>query len=106
MTLALFGCSVILMACFFAWVPGRHMWCTVLGAGTLYGYLLHGFLAKGSRFWGWYDNDFVHTPLGEITVTVIAAGVITALCTPPVQRLFHWAMEPEMKWAFKKEPAP
>ncbi|MET8473057.1 acyltransferase family protein [Streptomyces sp. NPDC006422] len=107
MTLALFGCSVILMACFFAWVPGRRMWCTALGAGTLYGYLLHGFLAKGSRFWGWYDHDWVHTPLGEITVTVIAAAVITALCTRPVRWAFHWAMEPEMAWAFKRDaPAP
>ncbi|MGW0685796.1 acyltransferase family protein [Streptomyces sp. NPDC002754] len=106
MTLALFACSVILMACFFAWVPGRRLWCTALGAGTLYGYLLHGFLAKGSRFWGWYDHAWVHTPLGEITVTVIAAAVITALCTPPVRWLFRWAMEPEMRWAFKPEPSP
>ena len=55
MTLAMFGCSLVLVACFFAWIPGRTMWCTALGAGTLYGYLLHGFLAKGSRFWNWYD---------------------------------------------------
>ncbi|RZM85802.1 acyltransferase family protein, partial [Streptomyces alfalfae] len=46
MTLAMFGCSVVLVACFFAWVPRRRQWFTVLGAGTLYGYLLHGFLAK------------------------------------------------------------
>ena len=57
MTLAMFGCSLVLVACFFAWVPGRTMWFTALGAGTLYGYLLHGFLAKGSRFWGWYDDS-------------------------------------------------
>ncbi|MFF2846372.1 acyltransferase family protein [Streptomyces sp. NPDC058001] len=105
MTLALFGCSVILVACFFAWVPGRRTWFTVLGTGTLYGYLLHGFLAKGSRFWGWYDPAWVHEPLGEIAVTVIGGVVITALCTPPVQRAFRFAMEPRMKWAFKQDPA-
>ncbi|MFE6161263.1 acyltransferase family protein [Streptomyces sp. NPDC056486] len=103
MTLAMFGCSVVLVACFFAWVPGRKLWFTALGAGTLYGYLLHGFLAKGSRFWDWYDIDWLHTPLGEITVTLAAATVITALCTPPVQRLFRFAMEPDMEWAFKKD---
>ncbi|MFF1695646.1 acyltransferase family protein [Streptomyces sp. NPDC058257] len=103
MTLAMFGCSVVLVACFFAWVPGRKLWFTALGAGTLYGYLLHGFLAKGSRFWDWYELDWLHTPLGEITVTLAAATVITALCTPPVQRLFRFAMEPDMEWAFKKD---
>lgn len=105
MTLALFGCSMILVACFFAWVPGRTLWFTALGAGTLYGYLLHGFLAKGSRFWHWYDHDWIHQPLGEIGVTLIAATVITLLCTPPVQRIFRFAMEPKMEWAFKGNPA-
>ncbi|MFG2523537.1 acyltransferase family protein [Streptomyces sp. NPDC048527] len=101
MTLAMFGCSLVLVACFFAWVPGRKMWFTALGAGTLYGYLLHGFLAKGSRFWDWYDHDWMHQPLGEIAVTLIAGTVITVLCTPPVQRAFRFAMEPKMAWAFK-----
>ncbi|MFF3356334.1 acyltransferase family protein [Streptomyces sp. NPDC002917] len=103
MTLALFGCSVILVACFFAWVPRREVWFTALGAGTLYGYLLHGFLAKGSRFWHWYDQDWLHQPFGQITATLIAATVITALCTPPVQRIFRPAMEPKMEWAFTRD---
>ncbi|MER5182061.1 acyltransferase family protein [Streptomyces sp. NPDC002896] len=104
MTLALFGCSMVLTACFFAWVPRRRMWFTALGAGTLYGYLLHGFLAKGSRFWGWYeDYEWLHKPLGEIFVTLVAATVITLLCTPPVQRVFRFAMEPKMEWAFKRD---
>ncbi|MEV0253013.1 acyltransferase family protein [Streptomyces sp. NPDC050732] len=106
MTLALFGCSVVLTACFFAWVPRRKMWFTILGAGTLYGYLLHGFLAKGSRFWGWFEEyEWLHKPLGEIFVTVVAATVVTLLCTPPVQRVFRFAMEPRMEWAFKRDAA-
>ncbi|MEV0369325.1 acyltransferase family protein [Streptomyces sp. NPDC050636] len=106
MTPALFGCSLVLVACFFSWVPRRQMWFTALGAGTLYGYLLHGFLAKGSRFWGWFDDyAWLHTPLGEIAVTLIAAVVVTALCTPPVRKVFRFAMEPTMAWAFRKDPA-
>ncbi|WKX70324.1 acyltransferase family protein [Streptomyces sp. XD-27] len=106
MTMAMFSCSLLLVACFFAWVPRRRMWFTALGAGTLYGYLLHGFLAKGSRFWGWFDAyPWLYKPLGEIAVTVIAAVVVTALCTPPVQRVFRWSMEPKMTWAFRKDPA-
>lgn len=103
MTLASFGCSVVLVACFLAWVPGRRMWFTVLGAGTLYGYLLHGFLAQGSKFWVWYDPAWVHQPLGEVTVTVVAAAVVTVLCTPPVRRVFRFTMEPEMEPAFRRE---
>jgi fucose 4-O-acetylase-like acetyltransferase len=104
MTLALFGCSMVLTACFFSWVPRRKMWFTVLGAGTLYGYLLHGFLAKGSRFWGWFDEyTWLHQPLGEIFVSLFAATVVTVLCTPPVQRAFRFAMEPKMEWAFKRD---
>ncbi|MDW8809043.1 acyltransferase family protein [Streptomyces scabiei] len=106
MTFALFGCSMVLTTCFFAWVPRRKMWFTVLGAGTLYGYLLHGFLAKGSRFWDWYDaNAWVYQPLGELFATFLAAAVITVLCTPPVQRMFRFAMEPKMEWAFKRDAA-
>ncbi|KUL57597.1 acyltransferase family protein [Streptomyces sp. NRRL S-1521] len=105
MTLAMFGCSVVLVACFFAWAPRRRQWFTVLGAGTLYGYLLHGFLAKGSRFWDWYDAGWVHQPLGAVAVTLFAGTVITLLCTPPVQRLFRFAMEPKMVWAFRRDAA-
>ena len=105
MTLALFGCSLVLTACFFAWVPRRTMWFTALGAGTLYGYLLHGFLVKGAEYGGWFDHAWVHEPLGEIVVTVAAAALITVLCTRPVQRIFRFAMEPKMAWAFKGDPA-
>ncbi|WP_181768924.1 acyltransferase family protein [Streptomyces albidus (ex Kaewkla and Franco 2022)] len=105
MTLALFGCSMVLTACFLAWVPRRKMWFTALGAGTLYGYLLHGFFAKGSRFGDWYDADWTQTPAGAVGVTCIGAVLITLLCTPPVQRMFRFTMEPKMTWAFRHDPA-
>ncbi|MFH8404984.1 acyltransferase family protein [Streptomyces sp. NPDC018019] len=105
MTLAVFGCSLVLVGCFLAWVPARRTCFTVLGAGTLYGYLLHGFLTKGARFWGWYDHPWPHSPLGEITVSLTAAAVVTALCAPPVRRVLRCVVEPRMTWAFRKEPA-
>nr|WP_234311890.1 acyltransferase family protein [Streptomyces griseus] len=105
MVLAMFGCSLVLTACFFAWVPGRRMWFTALGAGTLYGYLLHGFLVKAGDYSGWFDQDWLHRPLGEILVTVLAGVVVTLLCTKPVQRVFRFAMEPKMEWAFKRDAA-
>nr|WP_086565772.1 acyltransferase family protein [Streptomyces africanus] len=105
MVLAMFGCSLVLTACFFAWVPRRHMWFTALGAGTLYGYLLHGFLVKAGDYQGWFEPAWMHRPLGEIAVTVAAAAVVTVLCTKPVRRVFRFAMEPKMEWAFKRDAA-
>ncbi|MFE7860463.1 acyltransferase family protein [Streptomyces sp. NPDC057403] len=104
MTLAAFGFSMVLVACFLSWVPGRRLWCTALGAGTLYGYLLHGFVAQGSKYWGWYSPDWIHRPLGVLTVTLAAGTVVTLLCTPPVRRVFRFVVEPDMRWAFRGEP--
>ncbi|MGC0403340.1 fucose 4-O-acetylase-like acetyltransferase [Streptomyces sp. SAI-126] len=105
MVLAMFGGSLLLTACFFAWVPGRRMWFTALGAGTLYGYLLHGFLIKGAGFAGWFDPAWLHRPAGELFVSALAAVAVTALCTSPVRRVFRCVMEPDMNWAFRREPA-
>ena len=38
-------------------------------------------------------------------MTVLAAAVVTLLCTRPVQRVFRFAMEPKMEWAFKRDAA-
>lgn len=100
-TPALFALALVLTACFLAWVPGRRTWFTTLGAGTMYGYLLHGFIIKSSRFWGWYDHPWLHTPLGELTVTAAAVVMITLLCTDPVRRVLRCVVEPRMAWAFR-----
>ncbi|WP_428836962.1 acyltransferase family protein [Streptomyces cuspidosporus] len=102
-TPALFLLALVLTAAFLAWVPGRRLWITALGTGTMYGYLLHGFVIKSSRFWGWYDHPWLHTPLGELTVTAAAIAMITVLCTAPVRRLFRPLVEPRMAWAFRRE---
>lgn len=104
MQLALFGCSLVLAGCFFSWVPGRSLWFTSLGAGTLYGYLLHGFLIKGAEYRGVFDHRSLHGPLGEIAVSVGVAVAVTLLCASPVRRVFRGVIEPRMDWAFRKDP--
>lgn len=105
MTAALFGCALLLTASFFAWVPRRTTWFTALGAGTICGYLLHGFVIKSVKYAGLYQSQhWLHTPLGEVAATLAAAAVVTVLCTPPVRRLLRCVMEPEMAWAFRKQP--
>ncbi|MER6189676.1 acyltransferase family protein [Streptomyces cyaneofuscatus] len=106
MSLALFGCALALTIGFLAWVPRRNMWFTVLGAGTICGYLLHGFLIKGAVYTGLFDrNTWLSGPVGLVLVSVVAAGAVTLMCSPPVARALRFATEPDMKWAFRKDPA-
>lgn len=103
MYLALFGCALVLTACFFAWVPRRHWWFTGLGAGTLYAYLLHIYPIKMSREFDWYDMTWVDHPLSRVLITLLAAAMMTVLCTPPVRRALRVVMEPKMDWFFRED---
>lgn len=106
MSLALFGCALALTIGFLAWVPRRNMWFTALGAGTICGYLLHGFLIKGAVYTGLFDrHTWLSGPVGLVIVSVVAAAVVTVMCSPPVGRALKFATEPDMKWAFRKDPA-
>ncbi|MFC4609643.1 acyltransferase family protein [Streptomyces maoxianensis] len=104
MTLGFFGCAVLLAAGFLAWVPRRRMWFTVLGAGTICGYLLHGLLIKAADYGHVFEtNTWLSEPGGEIVVTLVAAAAVTLLCTPPVRRVMRCVTEPEMTWAFRRD---
>lgn len=106
MSLALFGCALALTIGFLAWVPRRNMWFTALGAGTICGYLLHGFLIKGAAYTGLFDrHTWLSGPVGLVIVSVVAAAAVTLMCSPPVGRALKFATEPDMKWAFRKDPA-
>ena len=100
MTCATFVCALVLVAGFFSWVPGRRLWITSMGAATMYVYLLHGFVIKGAGYAGWYDHEFVHTPQGAVTVTLLAVALAVLLASPPVRALFRPLVEPRMDWAF------
>ncbi|MFE7758903.1 acyltransferase family protein [Streptomyces sp. NPDC057418] len=104
MSLAMFGCALVLTVGFLAWVPRRHLWFTVLGAGTICGYLLHGFLVKGAGYFGLFDRyEWLSGPAGLVAVSLVAAVAVTALCTPPVRRALRFATEPDMNWAFRRD---
>ncbi|MFE7895860.1 acyltransferase family protein [Streptomyces sp. NPDC057412] len=87
MTLATFACSATLAACFLSCVPRARTWCTPLGAGTLYAYLLHGFLAQTAEHEGWYESPWLHSPTGVALLTLLTTAITTTLCTPPVRRV-------------------
>lgn len=103
MTLLMFGCALLLTVAFLSLVPRRRTWFTVLGAGTICGYLLHGFLVKGAGYAGLFDAyDWLSSPAGLVLVSVAAAGAVTLMCTPPVRRLLRPVTEPGMEWAFRR----
>ncbi|GAA0409671.1 acyltransferase family protein [Streptomyces luteireticuli] len=107
MVAALSLCAAALTVGFLAWVPRRRTWFTVLGTGTMYGFLLHGFVIKLSRWREWYDlYSWIRGPLGEVLVSVLAVALITVLCTAPVRRVFRCVVEPRMDWAFRGSPPP
>jgi fucose 4-O-acetylase-like acetyltransferase len=100
MRLAMLVGATVLVAAFLAVVPGRHTWFTSLGTTTLYAYLLHGFGTRLMKFVGWYDLAWMNTVPGVIAIAAGGVVVGTLLCTPPVVRAMHWALEPKMAWAF------
>jgi fucose 4-O-acetylase-like acetyltransferase len=105
MYLALFGCSVLLTACFFTLVPRRHHWFSALGAGTLYAYLLHTYPIKIFRVYQWDDLSWVDHPVSRVGITAVALVTMTLLCTPPVRRTLRHVLEPDMSWFFRDDPA-
>jgi fucose 4-O-acetylase-like acetyltransferase len=92
--------AAILVAAFLALVPAHRTWFTGLGGATLYAYLLHGFFTKLVEYMGWYDTSFLHTLGGVLGTAAVGAVLATLLCTPPVRKVMHWALEPDMSWAF------
>lgn len=104
-TPVLFGCALLLTGCLFAWVPARRVWYTALGAGTLYAYLLHGYLLHSARYLGWYDASAVHTAEGWLLITAVAVLAGTVLCIALVRRLLRPLVEPSLDWAFRPQDA-
>ncbi|RJL22484.1 acyltransferase family protein [Bailinhaonella thermotolerans] len=100
--LALYVGATVLAAAFIAVVPRRQTWFTPLGAATLYAYLLHGFLMKFLEYRDWTQAAMLDTVPGVLAMMVVGFIVSTVLCTEPVRKLFGWAVEPKMRWAFTR----
>ncbi|WP_406058234.1 acyltransferase family protein [Streptomyces sp. NBC_01077] len=99
----LFVFTLLLTAAFLSLVPGSHRWFTVLGAGTICGYLLHGILIRTGQYAGVFEElEWLNTPAGRVVTTLAMVAVMTLLCTPPVRKLMKPVTEPELAWAFRR----
>ncbi|RCG30180.1 acyltransferase [Sphaerisporangium album] len=94
--LGMLASGALLVAAFLAITPARRTWFSGLGMATMYAYLLHGFVVKLLEP---YDY-LLENPAGVAVTAAFGAVLATVLCTPLVQRLFHWAVEPDTSWAF------
>ncbi|UYQ62128.1 acyltransferase family protein [Streptomyces peucetius] len=104
--LVLLACALVLSAAFLALVPARRAWFTMLGAGTICGYLLHGFAVRAGDYSGLFESqEWLGGPAGLVVLTLATAGMVTLMCTPPVRRALRFVTEPDMKWAFRQDPA-
>ncbi|GII86658.1 membrane protein [Sphaerisporangium siamense] len=94
--LGMLAAGAVLVAAFVAVTPSRRTWYSGLGMATMYAYLLHGFVVKIFEPFG----RELATPLGVTLMSLLGVVLATVLCTPPVRRLFRWAVEPDTSWAF------
>ncbi|WP_377270750.1 acyltransferase family protein [Peterkaempfera sp. SMS 1(5)a] len=97
--IALVGLALSLA--FLSLVPRGENRLTSLGAGSQYTYLLHGFLVQAVLGWGGYKLHLWSTWPGYLLLSALGAAVALLCATAPVRRLLRWAVEPEMRWAFK-----
>ncbi|MFE4862756.1 acyltransferase family protein [Streptomyces sp. NPDC056670] len=104
--MALFAVSALLVASFFALVPGRRMWLTGLGAVTLYPYLLHGIVLRVSEHYGAFRGVRQAGLPGVLVLSAIVVGVVVLLSTPPVRAVLRPLVEPRFpKWLVPRAEA-
>lgn len=105
--LALFALAALLGAAFLALVPARATVFSLLGAVTLYPYLLHGLLVKTLQGTGGYDLLARGGLLVAALLTLLAMVVAVLLCGVPVRRALAPLVEPRIPqwlWA-SSDPA-
>ncbi|ADD44986.1 acyltransferase family protein [Stackebrandtia nassauensis] len=103
MRIVLLACAVTLIAAFLALMPGKQRWYTALGAATMYPFLLHGFFVKiAEDGFKLYENDFINTGTGALTVTACAITLAALLLSRPIRWLTKPIVEPNLDWLLKR----
>ncbi|MBM0225020.1 acyltransferase family protein [Micromonospora sp. ATA51] len=98
--LGLTAAALVLSVAFLALVPSNRNLLTPLASGTQYTYLLHGFIVQIALAYRFQNSPFVNSFAGVLTISALAVLATGILASPIVRRLFGWAVEPQMSWAF------
>ncbi|QDZ16504.1 acyltransferase family protein [Humibacter ginsenosidimutans] len=99
--LLMIGVGALLTLAFLALVPRRRTMFTAWGAATMYIYLLHSFFLYPLRQFGLLDG---HKPSWVLAgVIVLSVGISVLLSQPFIRRAFHWVIEPDYPWLFRRQ---
>ena len=91
--------AVLTSAAVLALSPTGKSWMTALGVGSLYGYLLHGFVAWGFK---WTPiHEWFHGPAREVLFLAGCVVLTAALCSPWTQRVMRPLVEPRSDWLLR-----
>lgn len=93
--------GALLTVAFLTLVPRRRVVFTAWGAATMYIYLLHTFFLYPLRQSGVLDNQ--KSPLVLIGVVLLAIAISVFLSQPFIKKAFHWVIEPDFPWLFRKQ---
>lgn len=85
--------AVVMASSVLAWIPSRHFKLTVLGARTLYVYLLHGFFIQTFRKQDLFSIDNI---IDATELAIVAAVIVLVLSSKPVLKL--WQPFIEGRW--------
>jgi len=86
-----------------ALTPPAHNWMSALGRGSLYGYLLHGFIAWGFK---WTSvHEWFNSPPRYALFLAGCVALTAALCSPWTQRALRPVIEPRTDWLLRRRDA-
>jgi fucose 4-O-acetylase-like acetyltransferase len=99
--LLMIGIGAVLTVAFLTLVPRRRVVFTTWGAATMYIYLLHSFLLYPLREFGLLDHQ--PSPFVLAGMVLLAIAISVFLSQPFIKKAFHWVIEPDFPWLFRKQ---
>jgi fucose 4-O-acetylase-like acetyltransferase len=93
--------GALLTLAFLTLVPRRKVVFTTWGAATMYIYLLHTFFLYPLRESGVLDHQ--PSPFVLIGMILLAIAISVFLSQPFIKKAFHWVIEPDFPWLFRKQ---
>ncbi|PDP84826.1 acyltransferase [Glycomyces fuscus] len=102
--LAFMALALVMTVAVLALTPKQRTWFTALGSYTLYVYLGHSVVLILLKTTPWYDS--VDGMTGVAVTSALALALTLLLCAPWVRAGMRWAVEPQLTWFLRQDPAP
>ncbi|HWD61738.1 MAG TPA: acyltransferase family protein [Humibacter sp.] len=99
--LLMIAIGMLLTIAFLTLIPRRRVVFTAWGAATMYIYLLHSFFLYPLRQFGLLDHQ--KSPWVLVGMILLAIAISAFLAQPFIKKAFHWVIEPDFPWLFRKQ---